>query len=117
MRIKKKYLFVLFIITISYSCESQNVKLVNSASSADVLINEVNNPEHADLLVYKSLVRVPNYGNNGIWHYLNKQSRNYRAIKIYYTSYNRHNTINIHFVNHRYKAKWQNTEKKHLLEK
>lgn len=117
IKITKKHLITYLFIVMSYVFQAQNVQLVNSSHLADVLIKKVDNPEYADLLVYKSLLRVPSYVNNGVWYYLPEHSEDYGAIKIYYTSYKRYNTINVYFVSHRYKARWKNIEKKYLLKK
>ena len=107
IHIKKKYLFTYSLICIAYVCQSQNVQLVNSSELANVLINRAEDPEHADLLVYRSPISITSYENNGVWHFMPEDNEDYNSIKIYYSSYKRYNTVNIYFVKYRYEARWR----------
>ena len=118
MRLIIRLILSLFLfIESANNLNGQNVFRVENQSSAEILIREVKDIEKADLFVFRSLGRVLNSKNDGIWYFTTyKASRHKNIYFITNDDYKSHKQIiNIHFVKSRFYAGWRNLDKAYLM--
>tara|TARA_B110000908_G_scaffold141693_1_gene169484 strand:+ start:440 stop:796 length:357 start_codon:yes stop_codon:yes gene_type:complete len=99
--------------------KSQNVFLADNYSSSKILIHEVTDKRNADLFVFKSLRRVLNRENDGIWHFTSYPTYSHKNIYFIVSKKDHQgnkNIINIYYVKSQFLAGWRNFDKIHLMQ-
>jgi ABC-type molybdate transport system substrate-binding protein len=93
--------------------------LVDNYSSSKILVYEVTDKRNADLFVFKSLRRVLNSKNDGIWYFTSYPSYSHKNIYLIVRKQDKQsfkNIINIYYVKSQFLAGWRNFDKVHLMQ-
>ena len=113
------FVFQCLLLGFSNNVKSQNVFLVDNYSSSKILVYEVTDKRNADLFVFKSLRRVLNSKNDGIWYFTSYPAYSHKNIYLIVNNQDHQgnkSVINIYYVKSRFLAGWRNLEKIHLMQ-